>query len=358
MQQSALILPGHDGSGRQGTAALIPHGLILPRMGWAGSFSGYCCFFGEMPGSRARPSRGHRPWVTGRKEKLVTPFPLGDSFLSSGWDPNLHSHGGLRALPWLGMLPVVPSPETLLGITSLPWVGTTGGNWGLLVRVVCSLAASPPEPGRPRDARARSSQVTRCHWQRGRKICTINPSAAVLRAAERSRWIGWERIKLSPQGGTRGRDSPAGGIGTVGCWGLPPLPGEGMGYRVPGASGRYLGAVEVAAVRVREPARPAGALVDGHVPQLNVHPHDAPVQRDGGVSPGGGLPVPPTHPAWPCPIAASGTGNGGGHGCVGGAGAGTRTRWATRGVSNIPGAPVRDVPPWSCVWGRLELGRG
>lgn len=132
MQQSALILPGHDGSGRQGTAALIPHGLILPRMGWAGSFSGYCCFFGEMPGSRARPSRGHHPWVTGRKEKLVTPFPLGDSFLSSGWDPNLHSHGGLRGLPWLGMLPVVPSPETLLGITSLlGWASLegTGGYW-------------------------------------------------------------------------------------------------------------------------------------------------------------------------------------------------------------------------------------
>lgn len=46
----------------------------------------------------------------------------------------------------------------------------------------------------------------------------------------------------------------------------------------------YLGAVEVAAVRAREPARPAGALVDAHVPQLDVHPHDAPVQGDG-VSP-------------------------------------------------------------------------
>lgn len=46
-----------------------------------------------------------------------------------------------------------------------------------------------------------------------------------------------------------------------------------MGF---GHQGRYLGAVEVAAVRVREPARPTGALVNDHVPQLNVHPHDTP----------------------------------------------------------------------------------
>lgn len=177
----------------------------------------------------------------------------------------------------------------------------------------------------------------------------------MLRAAERSRWIGWERIKLSPEGGTRSRDSPAGGIGTVGSGGPPALPGEGMGYRVPGADGRYLGAVEVAAVRVREPARPAGALVDGHVPQLNVHPHDAPVPRDGG-QPRGGFPVPP-----PRSVAVS-------HHCLWDRQRGrTRPRggwcWYTDSLGNArcqqrPRSPVRDVPPWSCVWGRLELGQG
>lgn len=63
-------------------------------------------------------------------------------------------------------------------------------------------------------------------------------------------------------------------------------PGAGMGAGTSAVLGAgYLGAVEVAAVRAREPARPAGALVDAHVPQLDVHPHDAPVQGDG-VSPG------------------------------------------------------------------------
>lgn len=84
------------------------------------------------------------------------------------------------------------------------------------------------------------------------------------------------------------------GTGTVRCGGAPARPGEGMGCRVPGAGGRYLGAVEVAAVRIREPARPAGALVDGHVPQLDVHPHDAPAQRDG-VGPGGRTGRPSAH---------------------------------------------------------------
>lgn len=90
-----------------------------------------------------------------------------------------------------------------------------------------------------------------------------------------------------------GRDSPARGTGTLRCGGA-----AGMGCSVLGASGRYLGAVEVAAVGVGEPARPAGALVDGHVPQLDVHPHNAPGQR-GEVKPRGcvGAPRAP-HPVW------------------------------------------------------------
>lgn len=40
----------------------------------------------------------------------------------------------------------------------------------------------------------------------------------------------------------------------------------------------YLGAVEVAAVGAREPPRPAVALIDAHIPQLDVHPHGSPTK--------------------------------------------------------------------------------
>lgn len=58
MQQSALILPGRDGSGGQGTATLIPRGRILPRTGRAGSSSGYCCSLERCPAAQPIPSEG------------------------------------------------------------------------------------------------------------------------------------------------------------------------------------------------------------------------------------------------------------------------------------------------------------
>ena len=68
------------------------------------------------------------------------------------------------------------------------------------------------------------------------------------------------------------------GSGGAECWGPGVLGSVGCGY---------LGAVEVAAVRAREPPRPAVALIDAHIPQLDVHPHGAPT-RSNGVRPGGG----------------------------------------------------------------------
>lgn len=130
-----------------------------------------------------------------------------------------------------------------------------------------------------------------------------------------------------------GRDRPAGGTGMLRCEGT-----AGMGRRVLGASGRYLGAVEVTAVCVGEPARPAGALVDGHVPQLDVHPHDTPGQRDG-VKPQGCVEARRApHPVRLVLV----------HGLVGQckvSAASPDPRW---GLS----------PPWSCIWGKLELGQG
>lgn len=119
------------------------------------------------------------------------------------------------------------------------------------------------------------------------------------------------REQLSQADGWAGREDkaqPAGRDG--GGW----VRGTPVPAGVRGAGGRYLGAVEVTAMRVREPARPAGALVDGDIPQLHVHPHDPPVPKDG-VSPGGhrcAHPVPPTQsgrapalslaqPRWGCP---------------------------------------------------------
>lgn len=46
----------------------------------------------------------------------------------------------------------------------------------------------------------------------------------------------------------------------------------------------YLGAVEVAAVGAREPPRPAVALIDAHIPQLDVHPHGSPTKPRWGQS--------------------------------------------------------------------------
>ena len=210
MQQSALILPGRDGSGRQGPAALIPPGRILPAAGALPASLGVVVV--RTDARQQSPSlRRASPAGAGGKEKSVTTFPLGDRFFPLGWDPEL---GGLRGLPRPGTLPGVLSPESRLGIS--------GGERGLPIGVL------RPEPGRPRGAR-----VTRWRWQRGRQICTINPWAAAQGAAERSRWIGRERIKLSAEGGTRGGDSLARGTGTGGHGGPPALPGEGMRCRRP-----------------------------------------------------------------------------------------------------------------------------
>lgn len=54
--------------------------------------------------------------------------------MPAGWDPYSHRAGGLQDLPWLGMLPVVPSSEMGSGITGSPgWAlleGTGGCWWG------------------------------------------------------------------------------------------------------------------------------------------------------------------------------------------------------------------------------------
>lgn len=136
------------------------------------------------------------------------------------------------------------------------------------------------------------------------------PLAAVREQLSEADGSAGREDKAQPGGRDAGHGQPGRGYGGGWVRGTPVLPGEGTGRGGRGA--RYLGAVEVTAMRVREPARPAGALVDGHVPQLHVHPHDPSAPRER-VSPSrgwrGASPCPPRapHPEWPSPSAASGT---------------------------------------------------
>lgn len=107
------------------------------------------------------------------------------------------------------------------------------------------------------------------------------------RDGRRGQWGGEGGVGREQGSPTERRDgsdgAPEGGGGVLGsggaeCWGPGVLGSVGCGY---------LGAVEVAAVRAREPPRPAVALIDAHIPQLDVHPHGAPT-RSNGVRPGGG----------------------------------------------------------------------
>lgn len=144
------------------------------------------------------------------------------AFVPAGWDPHPHRAGGLRGLPWLGMLPVVPSPEMGSGITGSPGrappEGTGGCWWGWFAhqcqpapRARTSLRCPGGEqPGHPLPLAV------------GKEDLHNKPPgwAAAPRAAERSRWMGRERIKLSPEGGTarpggRGRC----GVGEPQGWG-------------------------------------------------------------------------------------------------------------------------------------------
>lgn len=127
----------------------------------------------------------------------------------------------------------------------------------------------------------------------GREDLHNKPLAAVREQLSEADGSSGREDKAQPGGRDAGHGQPGRGYGGGWVRGTPVLPGEGMGRGGRGA--RYLGAVEVTAMRVREPARPAGALVDGHVPQLHVHPHDPSAPRER-VSPSRGW-----RGASPCP---------------------------------------------------------